>query len=168
MNVTEIWLLVVGTSAVIGMLVGLITNMEKLTGYGSRYSKWRRRQFAKRQQPFCQEVCVAPKYMLEIQSTMAQLVAEIASVKRVSLRTLGDNLNRKCRDFQRQGWMPQEDKNQMIAEFITYWEADGNGNVFYQVGITMNLPTEPGGITYDIDMSVIIEREIQKHSKKTA
>jgi hypothetical protein len=163
MNSAEIWLLVCGASAALGGLVLLLSNIEKLCGYGSRYSKWRRRQFAKRQQPFCQEVCVAPKYMVEIQATLTKLVKDIEDTKAVSLRTLGDNLNRKCQMYQKQGWMPQDEKNQMMAEFITYWLADGNGNVLYQVGITMNLPVEEGGKPFDIDMSIIIEREVEKH-----
>jgi len=148
----------------IGGLVLLITNIAKLKDYGRAYNQWRHKRFAVKQHPYCSDVCQAPKYMIEISSTLKNLQEEMSITRKISLKTLGDRIKQKSEFFQAKGYMPQADKDEIICDFLTYDLGGGNGTVEYKVGICVNLPIVEGGKPCELDLSAIKMREREKHN----
>ena len=153
---------IVGTTALTG-LVMFLTNIKKLREYLVDLSRERRRCLAMKLKPYLELQCSAVQLIPEIRTALAEIKQDLADTKEVSVKTLGSDLIRNSETYVKQGFMNQGDKDSMLNDFITYFCAGGNGVVFTRVEKALCLPTEIGGKHHDIDLSVIVEREKEKH-----
>lgn len=114
--------------------------------------------------PYCQKLCTAPQLIDEFKKMTGEIISqnkilidELKKTKMVSLKSLGDRLKQKVRFFCDQNWMPQDEKDEMLSEFLTYDDGGGNGTVMYRVNTALNLPVYEGGPVCDIDLQAIVE-----------
>lgn len=162
-EVITLWVMISGG---LGALVIFIANITKLRDYIVAFKKWKREQFAKKQQPYCQLVCSAPAYMADISKTLKEIKIENAITREISLETLGNIMIQKSIEACEKGYMEQNEKDNLIHSFIPYDIGRGNGRVLYHVGLAMDLPTTQNGTPCDVDMSAIIERERERYALK--
>jgi len=158
------WVLI-GTASLTGLVV-FITNIKKLKEFISDLTKARRGCLAMKLKPYMEMNCSAIELIPEIRKALAEIQQELADTKEVSVKTLGSDLIRNCETYVKQGFMIQGDKDAILNDFITYFCAGGNGVVFTRVENALKLPTEIGGCVHNIDLSVIVEREKEKHFSK--
>jgi hypothetical protein len=166
MTLTEIMTM---CGAIVGGIAGLVlllVNLEKLKNYFNRILVWKMRRFAQRQQPYCSTICPAPIAMEKIFGKLDQMFDFIEITREISLENHGMALIDRCNKFIDKGFMPQYEKDNLIHSFIPYVIGDGNGKVFNYVTMAMNLPTEEGGRTCEVDVDEIIKREIEKYNKR--
>ena len=159
----EIFGLIVFSATLLATLVGVISNSMKLKVYFKEFSASRRKEFARKQQPYCEVISSTPKYLSEIADTLKVLKEEISITRKISLKTLGDRIKQKSEHYQAKGFMPQTDKDEIIADFLTYDLGGGNGTVEYKVGICVNLPIFENGKPCELDLEAIKMREREKH-----
>lgn len=150
----------------LGVLIIFLSNLDKLKGYGIRFTTWRREKIAKKQQPYCARICQAPTMMVEVSGKLDKIFNFIEITREISLENHGMALIDRCNKFIDKCYMPQYEKDALIHSFIPYVIGDGNGKVFNYVSMAMNLPTEPDGHACDVDIDEIIKREIDRYHKR--
>lgn len=166
MTITAIVLTCGGLAGALVTIITLIFKFDDLKARFKTKSDKRRAKFAMKQQPFCQSVCPAPKYMQEIAQILKDMKKDNLITREISLETLGTSLIKNADECCKRGWCSQEEKDNLIHAYIPYEIGGGNGRVLYHVGLAMNLPTSKGGTPCDVDMSLIIEREHERYRVK--
>ena len=155
----------VGTAGLAG-LVAFLSNLKKLKEYCVECIVKRRRILAMKLQPFLQDNCTAIACMSEIKETLKIIEYELMSTKEVSVKTLGSDLIRNSDFFLEKGYMPQTDKDSLLADYITYYYAGGNGIVFSRVEQALGLPTEYGKERVLVDIEAILAHEKEQYLNK--
>ena len=152
----------------IGGIFYLILNLEDLKKFFQKIKERRRRRFAKKQQPYCSEVCQAPAGLTKVLGKLDKIFEFITITREISIETHGMALIALCKQAIEKEFMSQQEKDDLIHSFIPYIIGDGNGKVFNYVQMGMNLPTESGGRECDVDLSVIVERERERYVARCA
>ena len=155
----------IGTAMLAG-LVAFLSNIKKLNEYYVEYTIKKRRSLAMKLQPFLQDNCTAIACMTEIKESLKVIEHELMSTKEVSVKTLGSDLIRNSDFFLERGCMPQTDKDSLLADYITYYYAGGNGIVFSRVEQALGLPTEYGKERVTVDIEAILAHEKEKYLNK--
>lgn len=150
-------------TGLVGGIVLLIANITTLKNHCKEFNNQHHQRLARKQFPYHTAMCQAPAYMIEIANTLKALQDEISITRKISLKTLGDRIKQKSEHFQAKGFMPQADKDEIIADFLTYDLGGGNGTVEYKTNICVNLPIVEGGVVCEIDLWAIIMKEREKH-----
>jgi hypothetical protein len=100
-----------------------------------------------------------------IREDVTILVQQTALLKSTTTSILGRNLLIESKHHINNGWIPPIEKEQILHDFFNYYFSGGNGNVYWKVSDVLNLPKEPKGEPFDIDIKSLIEVEKEKRLK---
>ena len=160
----EVWQIVIVGGASLTVLVTLIVNIEKIKSYIDRFNNWRYERMAKKLHPYIQNDCTAMKGVQLNTELLDKISKQLDINTMATMRTLGNNINTRCFYHQSQGFINSGDREQLLAEYVSYFQCKGNGNVLNSVDATLQLPYILGGPRTVVDMSALIERYLNSHN----
>lgn len=161
------WETILAVAIVIGVIAALIGNIEKILSPIKNISNkiilaWRAR-IVKTYHPLIQEECTAKKDVGEIGLLLIEMNRELRLNSRITMRTLGAQINDKCDKLMHLGFVEQQARDQLIGEYADYFLSNGNGSILANVSAVLQLPYIKGGQPVDVDVGALVERYINTH-----
>lgn len=159
------WAIFLIGGGLLGGLAKAILNWKIVKDFMTEIEARRRKKFAEKQVAHCQNICSAPAYMSAISTTLKQIQEQLDINQHLLMKIQGKNIKRTSDEFCKKGWMPQDDKDELLDDYMPYWMANGNGKVEYKFILAMNLPLEKGGMPFNIDLITLLSEERRRKEK---
>lgn len=163
MELTIDWRILVayisGFLAVVASLAAFLGNTEKIKNWWIGHNERKHKRFAKTQAPYCQSICPAPTQLMLVNESLAKMNQKLDLNTRMTLSILSDRLQTKADFYLSQGWMPSDERADLLNQFLIYHRSGGNGVTRYKVDMCLKLPYEQGGQAVVHDLAHAIEEE---------